>query len=105
VELKFSLTTHDARQRIAERIAKILLAGINKHELAPPVTNMTAYELSVAERVYLLNYKRWKYFCRGKQNDQQRKATDVFGRAFLRAVMKVLFLFIFIFMFVINFEF
>eukprot|EP01114_Cavostelium_apophysatum_P014276 TRINITY_DN3658_c0_g1_i1.p1 TRINITY_DN3658_c0_g1~~TRINITY_DN3658_c0_g1_i1.p1 ORF type:complete len:928 (+),score=296.49 TRINITY_DN3658_c0_g1_i1:268-3051(+) len=81
---KFSSLSEE-KQSIAERITKILAVGISKHELPAPKLPANAYEVTVHDRIYQLNYKRWQHFCKTGHNSN---TCDAFGKTILRAVLK-----------------
>jgi ribosomal protein S18 acetylase RimI-like enzyme/vacuolar-type H+-ATPase subunit H len=86
IDYKFS-RANEARQRIADKIWKVFLSGVNRFELPQPSLPPNTYDVSVGDRIYQLNYKRWKHYCKsGKKN--QMKASEIFGRTVLKAIMK-----------------
>ena len=56
---KFSQLPEE-KQKIADRITKILVKGVEKHELTPPKPPQNPYDLSTVDRIYQLNFKRLK---------------------------------------------
>jgi len=87
LQYKFSNLQED-KQKIAERITKLLLLGIQQQELPQPKFSTNIHEASVAERIYQLNYKRWLYYCKSNQSGAQYSPCEIFGRTILRSIVK-----------------
>jgi len=87
LQFKFSSLAED-KQKIAERITKLLLLGIQQHELPAPKFSANMHEASMADRIYQLNYKRWLYYCKTAQSGAQFSPCEVFGRTILRTIVK-----------------
>lgn len=90
IELKFARSV-ESKQRIAEKISTVFLGGVNTYDLPPPSVPTDTYEISIGDRIYQLNYKRWKYYCcKGVPNRPTApgKLSDMFGRTILRSILK-----------------
>eukprot|EP01119_Soliformovum_irregulare_P004158 TRINITY_DN15172_c0_g1_i1.p1 TRINITY_DN15172_c0_g1~~TRINITY_DN15172_c0_g1_i1.p1 ORF type:complete len:618 (-),score=145.65 TRINITY_DN15172_c0_g1_i1:16-1869(-) len=83
-DLKFG-KVNDQKQKAMEKILAAFISTINRYEFPPPPASSSAYDVSIKDRLYQLNYKRWKHVCRGTK---KKSVTEVFGRTILRTIFK-----------------
>lgn len=89
VEFKYGKAP-EAKQKVAEKIMRTFLNGVNRHELAPPSVPANTYEISINDRIYQLNYKRWRHYCKGTSfKKPPLRMSEIFGRTILKSIIQV----------------
>ena len=68
----------------AAKIVKLFVIGLNKFELPAPSDQSS-------DRIYIVNYKRWKYYC--VDCKRPYRLVEIFGRSLLKSLMKVIIIF------------
>ncbi|PRP85259.1 hypothetical protein PROFUN_07029 [Planoprotostelium fungivorum] len=71
---------------MAEKLAKWFEATLERLELAPPAP--TNSDLNPHEKMWILTWKRWKYFCRVLPPPQKCRLNDIFGKGTLRFLLR-----------------